>query len=222
MKQLNMKKEALIWLILLLPFVYAMACWNTVAALVPIRFDFQGHASSYASKEFALLGLPGLYIVLYLLLLFLPRIDPRKRNYEQFTASYQNIRLLVHLFLLCMTVLSAQASATGSILNIHLYAAALFLFFALLGNYLRTVRSNFFVGIRTPWTLSNDEVWRSTHQMAGRLWFYTGLVMALLCLILPESLVSPVITTVIIIIALIPIVYSYLEYRRLSKTHPEV
>ena len=97
------------------------------------------------------------------------------------------------------------------------FLAGIMLFLALLGNYMRTVRSNWFVGIRTPWTLSNDVVWRKTNELGGRIMFYSGLLLAVVVLFLPEIAGSIVVGVGVFIMIMIPVVYSYFEYKKVMK-----
>jgi uncharacterized membrane protein len=216
MKQVNRTKEAIIWLILLVPFIYAFAIWNKVPEQVPTHFDLNGKPNAYSGKVFALLMLPIMNVAIYLLLFIVPRIDPRKKNYAIFGSSYQNIRLIIHLFLVGTFIFITQTTMNGQPLKLNVFLAGMLLFLALLGNYLRTVRSNFFVGIRTPWTLSNDVVWRKTHELSGRIWFYSGIVLAIAVFFLPQTAATIVMFTGVFIMVMVPVIYSYLEYRKLT------
>lgn len=216
MKQINRKKEFIIWLLLLLPFIYAMVIWNKTPDQVPTHFNLKGEPDDYSGKAFALLLMPLLNSVIYFVLFFVPRIDPRKKNYESFGSSYQNIRLLIHVFMLGIFLFITQTTSGGQPLQLNLFMSGMLLFFALLGNYMRTVRSNFFVGIRTPWTLSNETVWRKTHELAGKIWFYSGIVLAIVVFFLPDIAAGIVMGTGVFLMAIIPVVYSYLEFNRLS------
>jgi len=216
MKQVNRTKEALIWLILLVPFIYAFAIWNRVPEQVPTHFDMNGKPNDYSGKMFALLLLPVMNVAIYFLLYFVPRIDPRKNNYSTFGNSYQNIRMIIHLFFVGIFIFVTETSRNGQPLKLNILFAGILLFLALLGNYLRTVRSNFFVGIRTPWTLSNDIVWRKTHELGGRIWLYSGIVLAIVVYFLPQGAATIVMFSGVFIMVMIPVVYSYLEYRKIT------
>ena len=85
---------------------------------------------------------------------------------------------------------------------------------AAIGNYITTVRPNFFVGIRTPWTLFNETVWRKTHQLAGRVWVGGSILGAILLLLVPTAWQLPVLLTVVGILVIIPTVYSYIVFRQ--------
>ena len=216
MKQVNWKKEAIIWLILLLPFIYAAIMWNKVPGRVPTHFNVKGEADDYSTKAFALLLLPVMNVIIYFVLFFIPRIDPRKKNYAFFGSSYQNIRLLIHLFFAGVFIFITQTTSGGKPLQMNAFFSLMLLFFALLGNYMRTVRSNFFVGIRTPWTLSNDVVWRKTHELGGKIWFYTGIILAIVVFFLRQTAATVVMFSGIFFMVMIPVVYSYLEYRKIN------
>ena len=216
MKQVNWKKEAIIWLLLLIPFIYAAIVWNKVPEKVPTHFDINGRPDDYSKKAFALLLMPVMNIIIYFILLFVPRIDPRKKNYAFFGSSYQNIRLLIHLFFVGIFIFITQTTSGGKPLQMSGFFSIILLFFALLGNYMRTVRSNFFVGIRTPWTLSNDVVWRKTHELGGKIWFYTGIILAIVVFFLAQTAATIVMFSGIFLMVIIPVVYSYLEYRKIN------
>src|SRR5690348_1971733 len=134
MKQINKKKEAVIWLILLLPFIYSFIIWNKIPDRVPTHFDVHGEPNDYSSKILALVLLPVMNIVVYIILFFVPRIDPRKKNYASFGNSYQNIRLLIHLFFVGMFIFITQTTSGGQPLKLNAFLSGMLLFFALLGN----------------------------------------------------------------------------------------
>ena len=91
----------------------------------------------------------------------------------------------------------------------------------LFGNYMHTIKPNYFAGIRVPWTLNNEENWRKTHLLAGKLWFVGGLVIALVCLLLPANISIITFFTLTMILVVIPIVYSYRLYKNNSEAENE-
>ena len=218
MKNINWKKEAVIWLALIAPFIYALIMWDKVPDQVPTHWNLKGETDDYSGKAFALFLLPAMNIVTYLILFFIPRIDPRYQHFKLFGPSYQNIRLVIHIFFVGIFAFTIHAALTQNASGFNFLVAGMGLFFALLGNYMRTVRSNWFVGIRTPWTLSNEEVWRKTHLLGGRIWFYGGLLIAVTCLFLSQTAAGIVLFCGVGIMALVPIVYSYLEYRKITRS----
>ncbi|KAA9331959.1 SdpI family protein [Adhaeribacter soli] len=212
------KTEFLIFLLLIVPFVYLAFTWNDYPDRVPIHFNHKGEADNYGPKSFGLLMLPVINIFLYLLLKYLPKIDPRKENYALFEGRYKAIRLLIHLFMVFIFVLLTVSMLKGasSLLFPKLVVAGVAVVFMILGNYFSAVRPNYFVGIRTPWTLSNDEVWKKTHRFAGKLWVGASLI--LLMLVLASEKAHPAIVVIYIgILVIVPVVYSYLLYRKFSR-----
>jgi uncharacterized membrane protein len=91
------------------------------------------------------------------------------------------------------------------------------LLFMLLGNYMKTIKANYFIGIRTPWTLEHESVWNSTHKLAGKLWFVGGLAIVISSLLTGNKFNGIFFISVTILLAFIPIIYSFLEYRKLKK-----
>lgn len=85
--------------------------------------------------------------------------------------------------------------------------------FIVIGNYFKTIKPNYFIGIRTPWTLENETVWKKTHKLGGKMWFIGGILIVILSLILNKSLSFTIFMIITGVITIIPIAYSYLIYR---------
>ena len=85
------------------------------------------------------------------------------------------------------------------------------------GNYFKTIKANYFIGIRTPWTLESDEVWKSTHRIGGIVWFIGGFAIVISSLILSVQTNFKLLTIITIIIVLTPIIYSYYKFRSIQK-----
>ena len=92
------------------------------------------------------------------------------------------------------------------------------LMFAFIGNYMVNIKPNYFAGIRLPWTLSNDENWRKTHQLGGKLWFAGGMLIAVASFFLPGPQAFTFFISVIAIMVIIPLVYSYRLFKKHSNT----
>ncbi|MDP9040747.1 MAG: SdpI family protein, partial [Bacteroidota bacterium] len=88
------------------------------------------------------------------------------------------------------------------------------LLFAFIGNYMHNIKPNYFAGFRLPWTLENEENWKKTHALAGKLWFVGGIFISVICLLLPPKPSIAAFYTIMIVITLIPCVYSYRLYRK--------
>lgn len=82
---------------------------------------------------------------------------------------------------------------------------------------MNNIKPNYFVGIRTPWTLESETNWRKTHHLGGKLWFAGGMAMAVLLLLVPEQACRSVFLAGVIVLALVPVTYSFLLFKK-SKT----
>lgn len=217
MKIFNLKREWILWIIILLPVILYLFLLHQLPALIPVHYNAAGKPDTYASPVKFLTNLVPENMVLYLVFLILPRIDPKKKNYFFFTRAYFFIRFAVHFFLSALACISLL-SATGWKLNVpRLVTLGVMILFSILGNYMISIKPNWFVGIRTPWTLSNPEVWRKTHIWGGRLMFVTGIIGFILILILPPSASSVVVFVAVGLLVCFAFLYSYILFKRMSE-----
>ena len=210
----KIKKEIPFISIALLPFVYLAYIWNRLPEKVPMHWNVSGEIDDYGNKNellFMLLLVVGLP---YLIFLVIPHIDP-KQKLQNMGNKLNNLRFVLSLFMsaLAIFILYSVQQKTS---NTGLIFAIVGLLFAFLGNYFKTIKPNYFIGIRTPWTLENEEVWKKTHLLGGKMWFVGGLLMAM-TFVLPDPLNLFVFLGITAIISIIPIIYSYLEFRKLKS-----
>ena len=210
----SLKREALIWLIILAPLIYMFIIWDQLPAQIPTHWNLRGEVDNYGSP----LVLPGINALLYIVFLVLPLFDPRKRNYDFFASSYYKIRLFIAIFLSGMAIISILVGLGHAIDVPRVVLVAVMGLLAILGNYMKTVQPNWFVGFRTPWTLENETVWRKTHRLGGRLWFAGGLLGLVLAMLLPSTWLAPLMLILIGILVLVPTVYSYRLYQQVKAT----
>lgn len=210
----DIKKEAGLVLVVLAPVIFILLNMNSIPDQVPVHWNSDGEIDRYGSKWTTAL----INLAMYPLLLLLPRIDPRKKNFAIFSASYYKMRFAIHLFMSVLDIMLLLYAMGLDIPMTRIVFTGVLLLFIVLGNYMGNVRPNYFVGIRTPWTLENSEVWRKTHYLAGSLWFWTGLVCLLISFFIKDPKQLPVLIIVIVVITLIPVVYSYIIFRKLKNT----
>ena len=211
MKKQTLIRELFLFLLAALPVLYLLFNWNLVPDKVPIHFELNGDPNDHGSKLIYVF----LPLGIYFLMLILPMIDPRKSNYEIFSLTYYKLRIILGLFFgLIDTIIIYNVLHGSEKLGLFVPIFA-FLLLTLLGNYMGTVRQNYFIGIKVPWTLNNAEVWTRTHRMAGKLWFWGGItgVGALLIIKDPFYVLLPILGILIIV----PIIYSYLIYQKIDK-----
>lgn len=201
------------WLLIAAMWVAAILSWPSLPKRLPVHWGLDGQIDGWGGKFEALLLFPILATVGYVALLLLPRLDPGKANYPRFAGAYNTIRL-------CATVTFAaiygvmHAVYRGSDLDlaraILVIVGALFL---VVGNVLGKIRPNWFVGIRTPWTLSSKESWVKSHRVAGWVFIVGGLLLVAAGITGAKWLLLAAVLTILGGVVAV-IVYSYLVWKR--------
>ena len=211
------QREWLSLLILAAPFVLIAIFWDKIPDQVPMHWNLQNEVDSYASKGFGMFALPVFNILLYGLFFLLPRIDPRKENYKLFGSAYATLRLVIITFMFVLFGVIMLVSM-GYELNIGLIVIDLVsILFLVLGNMFGKIRFNYFVGIKTPWTLANQDVWQKTHRLGGKVWVIGSIIMLILSFALPFEWLIYIFIAYIAVIVVIPVVYSYKLYKAGGK-----
>jgi len=165
-------------------FTAAAWSWSRVPERMPVHWNFHGEVDRYGDRGEGLLVLPLVAVGIYLLFLVLPRFDPGRDNYPRFRGAYLTIRLSV-LLLIAALYTATLASAQGFVVPIsHAMTGLVAALFIAIGSVLGKVRPNWFVGIRTPWTLSSKLAWTRSHRLGG--WLFMALGLATLA-VLPFS-----------------------------------
>lgn len=218
---MNSNRGVLFWLsyaIAVATIAWVVWVYPDLAERFPVHWNVHGLPDRFAPKS-QLLWLAGLVFAIPLLMDILPRIDPRHKNYAYFGTSYQYIKLGITAFMAFVTVLSIQAGRSPEqVLSTRVMMLGLGLMFMILGNYLTKVRSNWFVGIKTPWTLSSDEVWRKTHRVGGWSFFLAGLLIAASGFFISGKALFYLVIGALGAVSVGTYVYSYLLYRSISKS----
>lgn len=214
---MNSIVKKLVWPVMAAPAVYLALVWNRLPEKVAMHFDLKGNPDRFGSKTELITTVIIMTVanaVVYLLLCNIWRIDPKKYAADN-KNRIANIAIATAVLLagiMCMIIYSASK---GNIrFSTGLIFSAVGLFFAIIGNYLPNLKPNYFAGLRLPWTLENEDNWRRTHLLAGKLWFAGGLFLAVVCLFLPSIPSIIVFFTVMTTITLIPCVYSYRLYKQ--------
>jgi uncharacterized membrane protein len=147
-------------------------------ATVPIHWGVDGMPNGYAPAVVGFLVAPVISVVMLLVLVVVPRVEPRRENLLRSGDAYRTISTAVLALFALIQVAVVTAGTGRDVLVVPLIGIGVGLVFAVLGNVLATVRSNYLVGVRTPWTLSSDRSWDRTHRVAGRLFVVTGIATA--------------------------------------------
>jgi uncharacterized membrane protein len=180
---------------------------------MPSHWNAAGHVDGWMPKSWGALLVPSVMAVIWLSFLVLPRISPRGFEMEPFQRAWGILKVTMLALMFFIGVLVLNAATTGGELSPKAMFFSIGVLFVVIGNLLGKVTRNFFVGIRTPWTLANEEVWYRTHRLGGKLFVAAGLFVAAMSLL--GSSVWPILGS-IAIAGIVPIVYSYVIYRRLE------
>lgn len=197
--------------------VFALVVFDRLPAEVPVHFDWNGETDVWMARWPGAFLLPAIALGLWLLLPVLRRIDPRRANYERFNDTWW---LLLNVITLLLVAIHLMVLGVGLGWPVDMSRAPyvlLGLLFIGLGNYLPRLRSNWWMGIRTPWTLDSERVWRDTHRLGGRT-FVIGGLLVLVAAVLPPWVREWFASVVLGNAVIIPVVYSYFAYRRERAT----
>ena len=169
------RSELPLLLLLTAMFVLAAVSWSTAPAQIPVHWGLKGNVDRYAGRVEGLLMQPLLAAFVYALMLVLPKIDPGRANYARFSGTYYAIRasvLTVLALIYGVIHLAIRGYPIDIPRSIGLIVGGIFF---VLGNLLGKIRPNWFVGVRTPWTLSSKLSWTHTHRAAGWVFILGGI-----------------------------------------------
>jgi len=193
--------------------LFSIAVYSRLPDQVPTHWDISGEPDDFSSRAMGAFMLPGIMLAVFVVMQWIPSLDPRASNIQKFRGSYDVVVGAMIAFLGVMHVF-ALGNALGWQVNMtKVVLICLGTLFVMLGNYLPRARSNFVFGIRTPWTLSSDAVWTRVHRIGGYATAAAGLITiatAFLELRLSLAIALPS----LLLSALVPIVYSYVLWAR--------
>jgi uncharacterized membrane protein len=182
---------------------------------VPSHWNVRGEVDGYSSRFFGAFGLPLMNLGIYVLMLVVPSLDPKRANYQRFTGAYNVIRWAIIAIMSLLHIVVLMAGLGYKIDVGRVVQPAISVMFILIGNQMGRFKHNYFVGIRTPWTLANEEVWRKTHRVSGPIWVVGGFL-GLLGTWLPAPYNFTIMMVAIIGASLISLVYSYLIFKEIG------
>jgi uncharacterized membrane protein len=188
--------------------VGTLVAYPSLPNIVPIHWDAHGQVNGWGPKWSRLLYGPGMMALMVLVTAALPWLSPKKIEVDSFRGTYLYIMIVIVAALAYIQILILLSS-----LGMALDVGRVCLLITLLGNVLGKVRRNFYVGIRTPWTLASDAVWNRTHRLGAKTFFVCGLL-GLLAIVLRAPFSVPVIA--ILVAAFVPVIYSLMYYKQLE------
>ena len=213
--------EAACWALGALPLAAALAAKPFLPERIPIHWGMDGQIDGWGGFGQVLL-VAALGLGVTALLKFLPRIDPKRKNYDKFAGGYRALRLTFGVFY-CFTTGTMLAAGlwpdSFAKLDIGtLTTMSVGILFCVMGNFMPQFKHNYFCGIKTPWALADEENWRRTHRFAGPMWFWGGLAVALCGIVLRGRMLAGAMAALLTACVAVPYVYSYLIFKKSPKT----
>ena len=198
--------------IILLPMLFGIILWDELPEILATHWGVDNQPNGYSSRAMAVYGMPLIMLAVQWFCVLTVELDIKKRNHGP-----EMIKLMLCVIpvmtVLVMTV--TYAYALGISVNMGFWALFfLGLLFMVIGNYLPKCRQNWTIGIKVPWTLSDPENWNKTHRMAGPIWMAGGFVMVVGSFFSRHQVVAYGMFAVILLMVMIPAVYSYLYYKK--------
>lgn len=191
----------------------SLATYDRLPSEMAVHWNAAGEVDGTMAKPWAPFLLPLVMAGSALLLSLLPRVSPRGFATDANGRGFRAIALSSSLFLLVLH-LGTLAFALGYPVQIPILIPILAgVLFVILGNYLSKVQRNFFIGIRTPWTLADDDVWYRTHRLAARMFIVAGLFIVLAVPLAGQRSAPIVLITAVVVAAVVPALYSFVIYR---------
>lgn len=196
-------------------FVITAVVYPQLPDKVPTHWNIRGEVDGYMPRLQGAFGLPLIMLVVAGIMAVLPHISPKGWDVDSSSRAFRAITLATvgFLFPIQLIVLS---TALGYRVPVAIAMPLLLgLLFVVMGNYLGKVKRNFFIGIRTPWTLADDDVWYRTHRLGAKVFVAAGLLLMFAGpFVRSAGAMEALLLTTIVTAALIPVVYSYLTYRK--------
>ena len=207
------KAHLLLWLLLLL---LTVVFYSRLPEEIPIHWNSLGEVDSVGGKAAAFLPM-AVMAGIFVLYKYLPKIDPKKENYPRFQGAYRSLFGALSLLMAMIQFSTLYMAFSGKSLPMSIAVnVAMGLLLLFIGNQMPRLKHNYFVGIKTPWTLANEDIWWKTHRFAGRAWVLGGGII-ILAAFLPQSMRGIASPGVLILIVVLPIAYSYWLFHKLTK-----
>lgn len=209
------KKELHLIFIVLIPLIYLGIIYNSLPVSVPLHWNMEGEIDKEGDKS-TLIYMSLAPLVIYFIFTIIPKVDPKNRL-TSMGKKYEKLKNILTAFVSLLIIFVLYQVKNPTIANPKLIVMALGIMYAILGNYLKTIKANYFIGIRTPWTLEDEMVWKGTHILGGKLWFAGGIVIVISSWVIGQEYLLHFFLSITLIISLIPIIYSYILFNNLKK-----
>lgn len=201
-------------------FIFSAIMYSKLPDIIPTHWGINGEADGFSSKTFGVFFAPLLGLALAILFPIVQRMDPRRESYANFQETWNRLQIGIIGFFAYIHVITLFAGINPS-MNGHVgnyITSGMGVLFILIGNSMGKIEQNWFVGLRTPWTLSDPEIWRKSQRLGGLLFVLGGIATLIMSLTMKSDLVLFVtFMTIILSVSVIPVGYSYYLARKKGK-----
>lgn len=215
MKTFNWKEWLIILICIGLPIAYLASIYGSLPDIVPTHFNHKGEVDGRGEKSTLLvmtLFMTGISLFTYFLVKYANKIDPKKSG--QSPELLQKIAYMLLVFLSAIQMVIIHSTQTGSLEGNKYLMPLIGLFFAGLGNFMHSIKPNYFIGMRLPWTLEDPENWRKTHQIGSKLWMIGGISIAIITPFFNGTSGFTIGMIILAVIVIYPMIYSYQFYKK--------
>lgn len=205
----------LVFVIIGLSFIISIWLYPQMPDRMASHWNAKGEVDGYMSKFWGLFLMPIVSVGLLLLFIVIPKIDPLKRNIQKFMSYYEGFILLFVVFFFYIHLLTLFWSLGYTFDMTQMIIPAMGFLFIYIGFLVEKTKRNWFIGIKTPWTLSNEKVWDKTHKLGGKLFKAVGII-ALFGMVFPDYAIWLILIPVFAVVGY-TVAYSYFEYQKEHK-----
>lgn len=218
MKPTSVREIFVIAILIMLPIIYLSSIYNSLPAIIPTHFNYKGEVDGTGEK--AILWVVSIFmscvsVFTYLVVKNANKIDPKKNT--QSPELLQKIAYMIVVFLSAILIVIIQSAKSGSLNPSQLLLPLIGLLFAGLGNFMHSIKPNYFIGMRLPWTLEDPENWRKTHQISSKIWMAGGLLIAAVSPFILHSKGFIFAMIILLVMIIYPIIFSYQLYKKSTK-----
>lgn len=214
--KLSWRTEILPLLIIAASFALGVYFYQNFPEKIVTHWNFEGKPDGYSGKFFGAFGLPAMLFGLYGLFFLLPLMDPKKERYADFQKVFHIFKTVLLLALFGIYLISGIANLGYPIAINQFVPILVGVLMIILGNFMGKIKSNWFMGIRTPWTLSSENVWNKTHHLGGWLFVLYGILLVITPL-LNYTVGFWALIVGAIAVTSVTLIYSYVLYKKEHK-----
>jgi len=209
------KTELFILIAVIISFIIGIYLYPQMPEQMASHWNAQGNVDDYISKFWGVFLMPFVFVGLALLFIAIPKIDPLKKNIEEFRKYYDGFIILFFMFMLLVYAQTILWNLGIEISPNIVIPIGLGLLFFYIGILFENAKRNWFIGIRTPWTLSSEKVWNKTHKIGSKMFKIAGIIVLIGFLFQKYIIYFTIIP--VLFVAFYLVVYSYFEYQKEKK-----